>query len=686
MYEGVPMASKRLMLVFFMLALHLAAYAQWSNSSASNNPLSVRSSSEQYPFIIDDGTGGAFIAWRSNRSGNYDVYAQRLNGRGMKLWGNDGVIVCNATGDQGNGSGSNYQDPLLVLDGTGGVIIVWTDKRAGNNDIYVQRLNASGQPQWTTNGVVMCAAANGQDIPKIVSDGSGGAIISWSDRRDGGTIYPKIYAQRVNADGNVQWATNGILISTGSASSTHVNGDAVSDGAGGAIFTWHDDRNSSVSGFDIFAQRVNGNGQAQWTADGIAICAATSTQVYSNIVTDGSAGAIITWRDARVGPTDFNIYAQRVNGSGQVQWAADGVPITTTANNQTVPRVLADNAGGAFIAWQDARAGSTSNYDIYAQRVNGNGQSQWTANGVAVSTVLSNKLNLRLARDGSGGVIVAWQDSRNGGTTQYDIYAQRLRSDSTAAWTANGTAISSATGIQQLPHLISDGTGGALCVWYDARSSADNVYGDYISASGQLTGIMQTAVTDSVSNVLGTSATLHGTINAYHDSTSVRFLYGTSPGQYTDSISATPSRVGGMTNIHVTATVSGLISGKTYYYAVAGINSAGYSRGSEKTIHAGITSVEQTGQVPEVFALSQNYPNPFNPSTTLRFTVAARGHTALKIFNLLGQEVATLFDDIAEHSRYYDVTFNAERLPSGYYMARLNSGGKVETRKLMLVK
>lgn len=92
------------------------------------------------------------------------------------------------------------------------------------------------------------------------------------------------------------------------------------------------------------------------------------------------------------------------------------------------------------------------------------------------------------------------------------------------------------------------------------------------------------------------------------------------------------------------------------------------------------------GERPSEFALSQNYPNPFNPATQIRFSVSAEAPTSLAVFNLLGQEVATLFNDIARPGRLYDVTFDASDMASGVYLYKLQSGATSRVKKLMFIK
>jgi hypothetical protein len=92
------------------------------------------------------------------------------------------------------------------------------------------------------------------------------------------------------------------------------------------------------------------------------------------------------------------------------------------------------------------------------------------------------------------------------------------------------------------------------------------------------------------------------------------------------------------------------------------------------------------GLAPLEFTLSQNYPNPFNPTTTIEFTLPADGHVVLKVYDLTGGEVATLVDQEMAGGVYQRVTFDASRLASGIYFARLQAGGMQLLKKMVLVK
>ena len=93
---------------------------------------------------------------------------------------------------------------------------------------------------------------------------------------------------------------------------------------------------------------------------------------------------------------------------------------------------------------------------------------------------------------------------------------------------------------------------------------------------------------------------------------------------------------------------------------------------------------DREATIPKTF-LAQNFPNPFNPSTKISFTLQVSGFTTLKVFNVLGREVATLVNEKLEPGRY-NATWDATGFPSGVYFYRLQTGKFIETKRLVLVK
>jgi hypothetical protein len=437
------------LLVLSALVSPTISFAQWQLDGV---PLAAFPNTQGGPTIASDGAGGAIVAYYDNRSGGtYDVYAQRVNNLGAAQWTSGGVAVSTAVNDQ--------LYPVIASDGAGGAIVVWWDSRSGNYDLYAQKINASGAVQWTANGVVIVSAAGAQYYPAIVSDGAGGAIITWQDQRGGDF---DIYAQRLNASGVAQWTANGVPLATafGDQSAPVM----VADGAGGAIIAWQDSRSGT---YDIYAERVNASGSLLWIFPTV-VGGATGIQLFPAITSDGATGAIVSWQDQRSG--NYDIYAQRVNASGTTQWTANGVLVGGAPNDQVNAMIASDGAAGAIVTWQDQRSGT---YDIYAERVGALGNPLWTFNGVPLCTASADQNNPAIAADGAGGAIVSWEDNRVG---NFDVYGQKVNAAGAVQWGTDGMVACSASNTQNLTRIVSDGNGGGIVTWQDGRAGQVDIY------------------------------------------------------------------------------------------------------------------------------------------------------------------------------------------------------------------
>ena len=470
------------------LQSHPAA-AAWPGDPTHNVPLCTAAGDQMYPTIVGDGSGGVIVAWQDQRNGtDSDIYAQHVLAMGVvdPAWPAGGRALCQAAYDQ--------YEPKIVSDGAGGAIAVWTDYRSGTtSQIYAQRVLASGDvdPAWPPDGRALCPTAYTQSLPVIISAGIGGAIVAWTDYRNGPES--DIYAHHVLASGVVDpaWPTGGRIL-CGAANAQ--DGPAiVADDAGGAIVAWQDLRGGVYT--DIYAQHVLSGGAVDpaWPADGRAACIAPLSQFLAStfsMVTDGAGGAIVTWEDERCG-SDSDIYAQhlRADGTAAPAWPEDGRALCTAADTQDGARAVADGSGGAIVCWRDLR--SSLNLDIYGQHVMADGtvDPAWPAQGRALCTAADDQLSRAIVTDGAGGAIVAWRDFRNG--IDDDIYAQHVQAGGAVdpLWPADGRALCTAAGGQAWPEMVADGAGGAIVCWDDLRNGIDDdVYAQRVQADGQLGG------------------------------------------------------------------------------------------------------------------------------------------------------------------------------------------------------
>ncbi len=456
------------------------AFAAWPHSPFTNLPVCTAAITQQYSTIATDGSGGAIVTWQDFRGlWTSDIYAQHVlaSGEADPAWPANGLAICTAV--------SSQEFPVIVSDGAGGAVVTWGDARNGNYDIFAQHVLAGGtvDPAWPADGRALCTAAGHQVSPAVVSDGAGGAIVTWQDLR-GGIVY-SIYAQHVLAGGAVDpaWPADGRAFYT--QESQQISPAIISDGAGGAIVTWQDARSGA---YDIYAQRLRASGAVDpaWPAAGRALCAATDDQSSPRIVSDGAGGAIVTWHDLRSG-TGYDIYSQHVLPSGGLDpaWPVNGRAVCTTGNHQSAPAIASDGAGGAIVAWHDMRSGT--NYDIYAQHVQASGglDPAWPAEGRALLIAPNDQWYPSVVSDGAGGAIVIWGDNRNG---NYDIYAQHVQAGGVVdpAWPADGRALSTAAGTQGWFTVVTDGSGGANVTWSDDRNGEWDIYAQRVARFGYL--------------------------------------------------------------------------------------------------------------------------------------------------------------------------------------------------------
>jgi len=555
--------------VCLLIILAANLWAQWSSDSTVNNPICTAANYQQFPQLVDDGNGGAIIVWEDSRFFNDDnIYSQLISSDGYPAWTIDGVAVSSAADDQ--------VTPQITSDGSGGAIVVWQDNRTGNADIYAQRIDNNGISQWTADGIPICTAINQQFEPKIISDGNGGGIIVWKDYRSG--LGYDIYAQRVDMNGNVLWTVDGAVIC--SAVYEQSNHQIIAGSSEGAIIVWQDKR---YSAFDIYAQKIDNNGNILWANNGVRVCTEGNDQLNCQLINDNTNGAIIVWHDIR-NASNVDIYAQRINEDGFRLWDTSGVAVCNAAGSQFSPQITSDLNGGAIICWTDYRNVS-GDADIYSQRINSNGDALWALDGIDVCSADNNQEKPDIISDETGGAILVWQDNRTGSA---DIYAQRVISNGNLVWTSNGVPISVPALDQTLPQLIFTANNNAIITWQDRRSGNYDIYASLVDTSGRLAG--------------------------------------------------TPVYVDNQENLPLT------------------------------------------------FQLFQNYPNPFNPTTKISWQSPIGSWQTLKIYDLLGNEIATLVNEYLPAGSY-EVEFSAKGgYTSGVYFYKLQAGSFTETKKMLVIR
>ncbi|MFN8586194.1 MAG: hypothetical protein U0704_00195 [Candidatus Eisenbacteria bacterium] len=446
--------------------LDAAGVPQWTEGGT---PVSVDQARRSDPSVVSDGAGGVWVVWENDLADDMlstDICVQWFDAAGTAQLAANGLAI---------GAAANRQiDPQAVSDGAGGIVVAWSDRRASiMGDIYAQRVTTDGTPAWTANGIAICTAANDQSAPRLCTDGNHGAIVVWTDQRVSETE-EAIYAQWVNRFGAVQWTANGLPVTT--TWTEQFSPVVGSDGAGGAIVAWVD--LSPTFEADLRAQRFAANGTRRWGANGAVVCSATDTQMAPIAVEDGANGLIVAWTDYR-GDLDGDFYAQRVDSTGAGLWTANGAVLCDDPSGGGSLDATTDGAGGAIFAWRDQRASQP--FDLYGQRLDSNGAPQWGTNGMSLSAAFAYEIDPQVSSDGAGGAVVTWYDTRS--RQDQDVFAQRVSAAGALLWTANGVPVYE-HGPQLYPAVCAGGAGSTFVTWWQKRNGEYDIMARKVDAAG----------------------------------------------------------------------------------------------------------------------------------------------------------------------------------------------------------
>jgi len=448
------------------------ARAQWNADPAVNTPVAIGPGGQYAPGGIPDGAGGAFIAWidaRDSAATGLDIWAQHLSSEGVRLWGDSGVPVASIAGDQRLSS--------LLATGDGGVLVAWNTDETFPPP-RVQRLDANGAPLWGPSGVAVTSMAGQHINPRLLAASSGDVFVSWST-----TENMSIMAQRLDPDGQRLWGDDGVVVA---ASFIPQAQRMVPDGAGGMILGWLDWRNPLYG--NVFAQRIDGSGAAQWALNGVPVVGGLYEQALLRCLKDGAGGMLLVWQDDR--STEWHVYAQRIGPDGAELWNPAGVEASTNVARQQSPRLVSWVDGAALVSWTDNRSGLDA---IFVQAWNTTGGRVWGDGGVPAGSISAAQPGGAVS-DGHGGIIVGWAEARG---IDQDIFAQRVRTAGQPSfhfpeklWGANGVVVSSAIGRQYQGSAVTDGVSpdvsGAIFFWQDQRSDGGDIYAQHVQPWGVL--------------------------------------------------------------------------------------------------------------------------------------------------------------------------------------------------------
>lgn len=357
--------------------------------------------------------------------------------------------------------------------------------------------------QWNPYGVLLTArpAYPGSLLP--LADGRGGLYASFGDLRDQYTNGADFYLQHLDEYGvrYSSWPASGlpgcVLFQDQGAYGLTL------DPVGGLLIVSGDYRNSSVTGPDVYALRINADGSLPtgWQANGMPVCRAPAYQNPNRhylpvIAPDCTGGMFVAWDDYRDDPLEStpNNYVQRLQADGSVApgWPTDGRRACEMPPGRGSGPMVADGQGGVVAVFGDIRRGVPEPYDIdiYAQRIQADGQNApgWPTDGKPL--VLGFAAIRGTVPDDAGGFYVV-RSKLTPASHPYDaeVWAHRFTFDGERApgWPEQGVLVCGGPGSRYDIHVEKDAVGGLLVAWWEFRpGQTAEIYLSRILADGTL--------------------------------------------------------------------------------------------------------------------------------------------------------------------------------------------------------
>jgi Leucine-rich repeat (LRR) protein len=411
---------------YFIISLFFIATfisAQWSTDPAA--PQSLGSGVQAQVVATSD--GGVYVAWLSD--GNYHVYLQRMNALGEPQLGDGGMVVS----DQPNSSWIAVHHMNLAVDGNDNAIISTLDTRTGIWQVYVYKIAPDGSMPWGTDGLALSVLGSENISPRLTVLSDNSVAVAWCQD------YLTVRIQMISESGALQWGDGGIHIedSTGDL----LNPLPLTVDGTNVLLQWnHQTGPFWAPDSKLYLQKYNSSGIELWDSPVVVVGPVVfPTGNYSQeSVGDHTGGSFSAW--TQMAGSNQSAIAQHISGTGEIVWGNAVEFSTNSSHFRTNPRTsVAVDSSALMAAWTESN-GSQSQRGVYAQRLDSSGNRLWGANGTAVVELNSNYDYLDLSVASFGDDLIAAYIEQSVNMTG-DIYAARLDADGNYVWTGGAATV-----------------------------------------------------------------------------------------------------------------------------------------------------------------------------------------------------------------------------------------------------
>jgi hypothetical protein len=369
---------------------------------------------EENPVCTNETSNSAIVLWADytySKTGN--LFAQHILGNGNLGWSDKGLQLTN-TDDEISG----YS---VCSDKSGSSFVAYVSKGTEINGLYkveIQKISLDGKFLFDQNAILVYKSRDRKNMTNVVPDDEGGVYVFWIETQNSKSI---IMCQHVNEEGKASWeGGNSIqqdkIIEVSNNAHNVITYSAKRVNNNSVYIAWQTQKISK----DIYHQLIDNKGRSLWGRGGKQITSLRGNQFDPQSICFDST-IILSWTNEQSNNSD--IYIQKYDITGRPLWNKSGIPVIKYRGRQFGQHIVSDGKGGAIISWIDRRDESAL-ADIYAQRVDSKGKIEWDSLGVGVALNHNTpKSYLSLIGDDAGGAVVIFKNSRN---NKNKIYGQKI--------------------------------------------------------------------------------------------------------------------------------------------------------------------------------------------------------------------------------------------------------------------
>ena len=453
--------------------------SQWNSNTAVNTVVSDPSGEQSVQKLALCPDGSTYYSWFDNRGGSYAVYLQKLDVNGVPQFAANGILVSN------NPQNSSLVDWDMIADNNNNAILTFTDIRSGGAiNPFAYMISSAGTQMWGPNGITLSDSVNSfQPNPKVVQTSDGNYVFFWRI----GSGPQKLALQKINAAGVKQWGSSPIIWISGTTENYDWPAIVPSDnGSVIVMFSGYTGSFISPSNYRIYSQKVSGAGTRVWngTQDTVYSLGRVSGFYTPRLFSDGNSGAVYCWHDDRNSVNLTTGYVQRKNSAGVIQFPVNGTAVSGNASNNHFSPVAAymPATGETYVAWQEANGGQTQ-VGFNVQKINSSGTRQWGTDGIAIQSLGTDQVVAYTVMTKDTTAIICFNQSAAGGNNI--IKASKLGTSGAYLWAGNIiTAGSIASSKIRLNSVINPANSNSILCWQDKRNDGGGIYAQNIKFDG----------------------------------------------------------------------------------------------------------------------------------------------------------------------------------------------------------